>query len=149
MPITLRLLCLAVLAALPAGCAGFFVPPEPEPTLAAKLSQWVYPKDAAYGEDLDIHLVRTDRQHFDLINRTARALPAGQVWINREWVGLTVGIKIGPDNPFDLKQFINEHGELYRVGAVLQPERSFPIVLVEFFDPATGQRHRMVVRNGT
>ena len=144
----LAALCLLTIALALTGCA-IFVPPEPDPKLAAELSRYPYPKSAPLGDDLDIQFVRTGRQSFYLINRTARPCPKGQLWINREYVGLTDGIGIGADNTYDLKRFINAHGELYRVGALLQPEKSYPIVLAEFYDPATGQRHRLVVREGT
>jgi hypothetical protein len=146
MPHRATLALLTVALAL-TGCA-IFVPPEPDPMLAADLSRYVYPKDAPLGDDLDVQLVRTGRQHFYLLNRTAYHYPKGQIWINREYVGLTDGVSIGGDNPYDLTRFINAHGELYRVGALLQPEKSYPIVLAEYYNPATGKRHRMVVREG-
>jgi hypothetical protein len=135
-------------ALLVAGCS-IFVPPQPDAKLAADLSRYTYPKDAPLGEDLDVQLVRTSREHFYLVNRTARNYAKGQIWLNREYVGLTEGITIGADNPYDLTRFINAHGEIYRVGALLAPEKSYPIVLAEYFDPATGKRCRMIVRAGT
>jgi hypothetical protein len=147
MPSIARLIALLSAALLLTGC-GVFVQPHPDPKLAAELSRFTYPKDAPLGSDLDIQLVRTGREHFQLINRMARSYPPSKVWINREYVGELDTIKIGPDNYYDLKRFINKHGELYQVGALLQPEKSYPIVLAEYIDPATGKRCRMVVRSG-
>jgi hypothetical protein len=126
------------------GC-GIFVPPEPDPALAAQLAPLVYPKDAPLGADLDIVIVR-DGRNIQLVNRTARVYPPAAIWLNRQYVGLSAGIQIGTENKMDLVRFINEFGEAYPVGALLQPEKSYPLVLAEMFDTQTGQRHRLLVR---
>lgn len=127
-----------------AGC-GFFVPRQPDPKLAGELAQLVYPADAALGNDLDIVLVRNGR-HIELVNRTATVPGPAELWLNQQYVGAINSVAIGRGNQFDLIKFINEHGEAYPVGAVLQPDKSFPIVLAELFDPKTGLRHRLLVR---
>jgi hypothetical protein len=139
-----RFLPLLLLAASLSGC-GIFVPPEADPALAQQLSQLVYPKDAPLGADLDIVIVRHGSE-IQLVNRTARATPAGAIWLNQQYVGLSQGLRIGTENTMDLIKFINEHGEAYPVGAVFQPEKSYPLVLAELFDPNTAQRHRLLVR---
>jgi hypothetical protein len=142
-----RILCcgIVILMLLGLSACGFFVPRQPDPKLAGELAQLVYPADAALGNDLDIVVIRNGG-HIELVNRTATVPGPSELWLNQQYVGAVKSIPIGRGNQFDLVKFINEHGEAYPIGAVLQPDKSFPIVLAELFDPKTGLRHRLLVR---
>jgi hypothetical protein len=110
------------------------------------LARTPYPQDATLGPDLDI-LVTPSRTAIDLVNRTPRNYRNVQLWLNQQFVGNAKEIVIGEgqQNRFTLESFINRRGDHYPVGGILSPDKGFPVVLAELFDPATGKRHRVVV----
>jgi hypothetical protein len=137
------------------GCAALFGP-KADPKLAAELSKLAYPKDAPLGPDLDVLVVRTGGA-LELVNRTPSTYRNMQVWLNQQYVARIDAVQIGsPEglgaaasrNRLDLARFINLHGEPFPTGGLLAPEKSFPVVLAELFDPATGKRHRLLVVAG-
>jgi hypothetical protein len=44
---------------------------------------------------------------------------------------------------------VNRYGEPYPIGGFFTPDKTFPVVLVEVYDPATGKRHRLLARPRT
>jgi hypothetical protein len=44
-------------------------------------------------------------------------------------------------------RFIDQHGRSYPVAGPITPDRGFPVVLVELFDPATGRKHPLLSRD--
>ena len=141
--------CLLLLALCQAsGCAapGFFFGPDADPKAAESLATLTYPKDAPLGENLDI-IAYKDWNQLVLTNRTARAFSQVQVWINQQYVSTVASIPVGQQTTLNLNEFINQHGEAFPVGGLLNPERSYRVVLVEIFEPGTGgRRYRVVVR---
>ena len=115
-----------------------------DPVLARDLSPLVYPKDAPLGEDLDIVVIRSNRQ-MELVNRMPRSYSDVTLWVNQQYVGRPVTIDVGSSLEVDLTQYVNKHGEEYPVGWLLGPDLRFPVHLVELFDPSTGKRHRLTV----
>ena len=121
-----------------------------DPALAIDLSKLGYPTEAAAGADLDILVIKKgDAIHF--VNRTTIIHRSVQLWINQQYVGLIDEIPIGISGNFALGSFINKYGEAFPVGGFLNPDKSFPIVLAELFNPSadnsTRQRHKLVVRS--
>jgi len=121
-----------------------------DPTLAVDLAKFSYPQDAAAGGDLDILVIKNgDRIHF--VNRTTTVHTKVQLWINQQYVGLIDEIPIGISSSHPLGDFINRYGEAFPVGGFLNPDKSFPIVLAELFNPSTEnstrQRHKLTVRS--
>lgn len=127
------------------GCKKQSMPDESTPI--EQLQVLPYPSDASVSDDLDVVVVR-DGGALVLVNRTARRFENVQLWLNQQYVGLAPRIVIGDANRFDLLSFINEYGEPYPIGGLLTPEKTFPIVLAEMFDPGALARYRLLVRTG-
>ena len=104
-----------------------------------------YPSNAPFKADLDIVATREGGSLL-LVNRTARRYENVQIWLNQQHIGLAPQILIGDSNRYELSRFINEHGEPYPIGGFLTPEKTFPIVVAEMFDPSDGARYRLLVR---
>jgi hypothetical protein len=138
--LSVSLLALSMtVAALGVGCQG---PRLPEPTNV------VYPAKAEYGEDLDIVVQREGRSHIRVHNRTPVPYEGMVMWINQDYVRPIERLEIGHEkNRFDLTSWRNQYGEKYPVGSLLRPEQSRKVVLAELFDPVTGKRHRIIVRD--
>jgi hypothetical protein len=111
------------------------------------LAKMTYPADAELGEDLNIVVVRKG-DAVALTNLTAKSYPNTWLWLNKEFVGNVDALNVGTDNRYELHRFINSHGERYPRGALLAPDKGFPIVLAEMYDPETRQRHRLLARLG-
>lgn len=126
------------------GCVEL-LEPRPEPQDVAVLSKLRYPAEAPLGEDLDILVVQEGRW-LRLVNRLPQRFEKMQLWLNRQYVGQVEKIEIGTENLLELRRFINEYGEAYPAGGFLQPDKAFPVVMAELYDPQTGQRHRLLVR---
>lgn len=119
------------------------------PNLAVDLSKLAYPAEAPAGADQDILLIQHgNRIHF--VNRTTTTHTKVQIWINQQYVGLIDEIPVGKSSTHHLEDFINKYGEAFPVGGFLNPDKSFPIVLAELFNPSTEnstrQRHKLTVR---
>jgi hypothetical protein len=110
------------------------------------LRQLAYPAAAKLGADLDVLVVHRGNRIL-LANRTTHQYEGVQLWLNRQYVAEPAPIPVGPGHRLDLRGFVNRYGETYPVGKVLSPDKSFPVVLAELYDPATGLRHRMTVEH--
>lgn len=104
-----------------------------------------YPHDAPLGADLDIVTV-TRRGQVTFTNRTAHNYSNARVWLNQQYVGTVPQILIGQSVTLPLTQFTNQHGEHFPIAGFLTPEKGFPLLAAEIFDPATGHRHRLLAR---
>ncbi|XAM00040.1 hypothetical protein OT109_01370 [Phycisphaeraceae bacterium D3-23] len=112
-----------------------------------RLSALDYPADVPYGPDLDILLVRSNAD-IRLVNRTPHHYNGMVLWLNQQYAAQAGSIKIGTDNVHTLTDFINRHREPYPVGTILNPDKTDPLVLAELYNPATGVKHRLLVRPG-
>lgn len=133
--------CAGLLLAV-VGCRGV------DEARALELSRLPYPAEAVPGPDLDI-LVRQDGGTLKVKNRTPATYRDAQLWLNQQYVAPVREIPIaagGDQQSLPLNGFIDHHGEPYPVGGLLTPDRGFPVVLAELFVPATGQKHRLLVR---
>lgn len=109
-------------------------------------SQWSpYPRNAAYGDDLDI-VVNQARHSVSLLNREPRAFNNMQLWLNQQYVATIPQIPIGHGPSVDLISFKNRHDETFPEPAFLKPEKGYPVVSAELFNPDTGKRHRLLAR---
>jgi hypothetical protein len=119
-----------------------------EKRTTAELAKLPYPKSAAIGDDLEV-IVEQSRTTVKLTNITPHSFHNVQVWLNQQYVTPVKSIPLGvggKSTELDLERFIDSHGRSYPVGGILSPDKGFPVVLAEIFDPATGRRHRLVVR---
>ncbi len=150
---------LIILPLLLAGCTQpladlarpqFLFGTHADPVLAADLAKLRYPREAPVGRDLDILMLQKDR-NFTFVNRTTEAHKNVQLWLNQQYVGLIDEIPIGMSPTFQMGHFINQYGEAYPIGGLLNPDKSYPLVLAELYNPSTenstGQRHKIVVRS--
>ncbi len=146
---TLLLPLLAIALTALAGCGvapAFLVGADVDPQAADAFAKLTYPKAAAIGEHLDIVAVKSGNE-LTLTNRTPRAFANVQLWINQQYVCVVDAIPVGERKVLALNTFINEHGEAFPVGGLLNPERSYRLVLAEVYEPGTGgRRHRILVR---
>ncbi len=116
-----------------------------EPEQVTQLAATPYPESAPLGDDLDI-LVVTHGRSLQLVNRTPRSYNNIQLWLNQQFVGNVETIAIGTDNSVNLLHFINRYHETYPAGSFLHPDRAFPVVKAEIYDPAAKVRHRLIAR---
>jgi hypothetical protein len=108
------------------------------------LRKLAYPADAEVGEDLDMVVSRRGGR-ITLINRTPQSYENVLLWLNRQYVHSAGRIAIGPDNTLALRTFVNHYGETFPVGGLLSPDKGFPVVSAELYDPLTNTRHRLTV----
>jgi hypothetical protein len=138
-----RVIACAMLLAIVAGCSS-----DRPDAAAIELGKTPYPETASYGDDLDI-VATQKRGTLYLDNRTPTVLKDVQLWVNQQYVGLVPLIEIGRDSPsneIDLTKLVNRFGEAYPIGGFFTPDKTFPVVLVEVYDPATGKRSRLLTR---
>jgi hypothetical protein len=113
-----------------------------------ELGKTPYPESAPYADDLDIVATQKHGTLY-LDNRTPNVFKDVQLWVNQQYVGLVPEIEIGHEsssNTIDLTKLVNRYGEAYPIGGFFTPDKTFPVVLVEVFDPASGKRHRLLAR---
>lgn len=117
-----------------------------QPTIAtekvASLASMDYPLNAKNVENLDI-IVRRKGTHVALTNRTANNYENMYLWLNQMYVAEPVTVAIGPDNRYDLRTFVSEHRRSFPIAGFLAPDKAFPVVLAELYDPATDTRYRL------
>ena len=149
-----RVLMCFVMTAMAIGCAG-------QGKVADGGSvELAYPAEAPRGEALDILIVQHPRE-IEIVNRTAAVYEHVHLWLNQQYGAGLRRIKIGTEERYSLrglkkylgevyslKHFINEHGEHVPMATFLAPDRAAEIVSAELFDPATGLRHVLTVRQG-
>ena len=112
-----------------------------------RLAAMDYPKDAPYGPDLDILVIRSNAD-IRLVNRTANSYSGMVLWLNQQYAAQAGSVSIGTDNLRTLTDFINRHREPYPVGTFLNPDQTAPLVLAELYNPSLGVKHRLLVRPG-
>lgn len=139
-------LLLAALLLAGTGCSTFR-DATATPDQVDRLSSMDYPMDAPYGENLHILVVRSNAD-IRLVNRTAKSYRGMVLWLNQQYAGQAGSVAIGTDNLLTLTDFINRHREPYPVGTFLNPDQTAPLVLAELFNPASGVKHRLIVRPG-
>lgn len=140
-----RTLTLLLAAGWLLAATGCGTAPTVSSEVVAEVSQLRFPEEVPYTGDLDIVIVRNG-PHIRLINRTPRAYEDKELWLNDQYVRRIPRLNIGTDNYYRLTDFVNQHGEAYPVGTLLQPERGRILNTAEMFDSETGERHRLVVQ---
>jgi hypothetical protein len=113
-------------------------------TREAQLAALRYPADARHGQDIDVLIIPAS-QHITVVNRTTRPLSGVQLWLNQQYVAIVDHLGVGERRQLGLSGFINRHGESFPTAGFLSPDRALRLVHTEFFDPASGLRHRAVV----
>ena len=136
--ITLFLLTVTLLLG---GCAGMNIPQ----TYRAELSDLPYPAEAPYASNPDILVVR-EGTNLRVVNRTPAAYNNMQLWLNQFYVYNNPQINIGANNMIALPLFINRYEQSYPVGTFLRPERGYPVVLAELYDPNAKVKYRLNVQ---
>jgi hypothetical protein len=119
--------------------------PVPVAAVAAPGAFIPYPGETPRGEDWDVVVIQ-GRDHLTLDNRTARTYSGLQLWLNQQYVADVETIVIGNGNRLPLARFVNRHGESYPTAGLLTPDKAFPVLSVEAYDPTDGMRHRMLAR---
>ncbi|MCA3004967.1 MAG: hypothetical protein IOD15_06330 [Phycisphaerales bacterium] len=74
----------------------------------------VYP-GVPQQQTLDVQVRREGTRIF-VVNTTARALPAGRLWVNQWWARPFDGLGVGQSAEFDLLQFTDRYGKAFRAG---------------------------------
>ncbi len=117
-----------------------------EPVGAPPLWSLKYP-DAKeqFAGDLDMTVIQ-DRKSIKITNRTVKSFNNVQVWVNQRYVTRVDSIPAGKTTSVALKSLMNQYGEKYPVPGLFRPDRSFPALLVELYEPDTNQRHRLIVQ---
>jgi len=119
-----------------------------DPEESRALAELPYPTQVAFDASLDI-VLRRDRGHVELVNRTPRAYTGVYLWLNQQYVARVDELTIGDNGGIDLGNFINQHDEGFPTATLLAPDAGDRIVLAELFDPATAKRYRLLVRDDT
>ncbi|MCE9590520.1 MAG: hypothetical protein K8S99_08355 [Planctomycetes bacterium] len=112
---------------------------------SVELAKMTYPEEAQPGDDMDI-VVERKGGSIRLTNRTPAAYEKCVIWLNQQYVSPVDKLTIGAENKLSLHQFINRWREPFPVGGLLTPDKGYPVVLAELIDPATGKKHRLLVR---
>ncbi len=132
----------AVLAPL-AGCST--LPASGSAAQVAALAALDYPANASYGADLAV-IVTRENGDIRLNHTGTEAMRDCVLWVNRQYAYPLPIMTVGADNVVDLTACINRHQEPFPVGYWLRPDMDKRVVLVEVYNPAKKQRHRLVAR---
>lgn len=115
--------------------------PAPAPLWSLK-----YPGDKEqFGGDLSMTVIQ-DRKSIKITNRTVDSYKDVQVWINQRYVTRVSDIPVGKTTSIALSSFINQYGEKYPTPGLFRPDRSFPALLVEIYQPDQNKRYRLIVQ---
>lgn len=114
-----------------------------QPNWARQLADLEYPKDANYGEDLDIRATKQGAV-LVLVSREPKSYENVQLWLNRQYVSVIERVDVAQQIDAPFAYFINEYGESFPVGWLLAPEEARPVLSAEVYDPGTGLKHRLV-----
>lgn len=96
----------------------------------------VYPA-VPQQQTLDVQVRREGTRIF-VVNTTARALPAGRLWVNQWWCRPFDGLGVGQSAEFDLLQFTDRYGKAFRAGGFFGVDIADRLVQVQL-EPATTQ----------
>jgi hypothetical protein len=125
--LALLAVCLCALAPLVAGCRS-----APTPVDWAR----EYPVDLVRApKPLDIQVFRNART-LEFSNTTAKALPAGTLWINRRFALPFDGLAVGATFERPLTDFRDEFSDPFRAGGFFAREAPDTVVMVELEVPA-------------
>jgi hypothetical protein len=117
-----------------------------EPEGPAPLWSLKYPSaKEQFAGDLDMTVIQ-DRKSVKITNRTVKTYKDVQVWVNQRYVTRVDAIPAGKTTTVALKKLMNQYGEKYPTPGIFRPDRSFPALLVEVYEPDTNQRHRLIVQ---
>lgn len=128
--------------------------PKPQPAPAeikkpeapAPLWSLKYPGDKQlFAGDIDITVIQ-DSKSIKLTNRTVTSYKNVQVWVNQRYVTRVDNIPVGKTTSIPLKHLINQYGEKYPTPGLFRPDRSFPALLVEIYEPDQNKRYRLIVQ---
>lgn len=108
------------------------------------LNPMAYPRQADIAEAWDIELERIDRRQVRIDNRTTRNLAEVTFFFNQQYGGVIEELPVGKPVTINLQNFVNEHGERFPVGSLLEPEKSRVIVLADAL--VDGKLHKLKVR---
>lgn len=134
------------LAASWAGCAEttyliqMTVPADPD--AAERVAPQPYPMGMPIAEPKDIVVVRTGRT-IRLLNRTAESYDNATLWLNYQYGARIPSIPIGASSLINLDAFVNQHGEAYPTGWILEPELSRPLTAADLV--LESQMHKLSV----
>lgn len=127
---------------LASGCGP--TPALVDEATVTQLASRIYPASAPLGPDMDVTL-QQDRGTVRVTNREPASLPPGQLWLNQQYNADLPGLAVGPGTALALPEFYNRYREAYPVGGWLSPDRTVVLTSAEWYDPATGLRHRLHV----
>jgi hypothetical protein len=99
----------------------------------------VYP-GVPQQQTLDVQVRREGTRIF-VVNTTARALPAGRLWVNQWWARPFDGLGVGQSAEFDLLQFTDRYGKAFRAGGFFGvdiPDRLVQVQLEPIAAAASG-----------
>jgi len=117
---------------------------------AIELSKLDYPAEVLVGPDLDVVLIQRGRS-ITLVNRTTTGFKDVQLWLNKQYVAKVSDLAVGASENIALDTAINKYGEAYPIGGLLNPDKTYPIVLAELLlgssGDASGLRHKIIVRS--
>jgi hypothetical protein len=119
---------------------------EVESEAPAPLWSLKYPKaKEQFAGDVDITVIQ-DRKSIKLTNRTVHSFNDVQVWVNQRYVSRVASIPVGKTTSIALKSLMNQYGEKYPTPGIFRPDRSFPALLVEIYEPNQNKRYRLIVQ---
>jgi len=109
-----------------------------------RLAGYPYPESALHGRDLDVVLIR-DGKTIRVVNREPEPVRFMQLWLNQTYVREIDTLPVG-ESSWSLAKFINDFEESYPTGGVLSPDKSRTLLIAEFYDPKTGNIHRLLTQ---
>tara|TARA_R110002072_G_scaffold42064_2_gene117354 strand:+ start:11101 stop:11583 length:483 start_codon:yes stop_codon:yes gene_type:complete len=89
-----------------------------------------YPEDMALGEVFDIQVFR-DVTELRFTNTSTHTFPDSTVWINKRYSLAIPGFAPGETVTLDLRNFVDEFGDVYRAGGFFAQRTPAPVVLVQ------------------
>ncbi len=90
-----------------------------------------FPDALKQEETLDVQVLRRETM-LTLTNTSARPMPAGTMWINRQFSKPVDALAIGESATLPLAEFVNEHSEAFRAGGFFATEKPDSIAQVHW-----------------
>jgi hypothetical protein len=87
---------------------------------------------------VDVQVIRV-RTSIAVTNTTARALPAGTLWVNGRFSRAFEGLGVGESVVLELSGFEDEFGERFRAGGFFATQDRDPVVLAQLEVPAASE----------